>query len=150
MIGFPGRGGGPLPDLADLETARAAAERLEHEAQTGLDHAELLLKASEELARTSGLQDLRRRLSHLLARVGKPPYLGLLVAGHGEPHRIPDPDDASSAEHETLPLPADAAFPSSRTLRERRAVFVPDRGALVAGYGPEAVCACRSGEAAPC
>lgn len=45
-----------------LETARAAAEQarsdaehLEHEAQAGLDHAELLLRASEELAQTSGL-----------------------------------------------------------------------------------------------
>lgn len=129
-----------------LETARAAAERargeaerLEREAQTGLDHAELLLKASEELAQTSGLEDVRRRLHDLLAGVGKPSYVGLLVVGQDELRRIPDPDDASSVEREVLTLPTGAAFPSARAMRERRTVFVPDREALVAGYSPEAV-----------
>lgn len=42
-------------------------------------------------------------------------------------------------EHEVLCLPADAAFPSARALRERRTVFVPDREALIADYSPEAV-----------
>ncbi|WP_329312542.1 SpoIIE family protein phosphatase [Streptomyces sp. NBC_01278] len=129
-----------------LETARAAAERargdaerLEHEAQAGLDHAELLLRASEELAQTSGLEDLRRRLRDLFVGVGKPSYVGLLVVDEGELRRIPDPDDAHSVERELLTLPADAAFPSARAVRERRTVFVPDRDALVAGYGPDAV-----------
>ncbi|MFD7553823.1 GAF domain-containing SpoIIE family protein phosphatase [Streptomyces sp. NPDC059835] len=129
-----------------VEAARAAAERargqaeiLEHEAQTGLDHAELLLKASEELAQTSGLEDVRRRLHDLLGGVGKPSYVGLLVSDHNELHRIPDPDDTNTVEHESPTLPADAAFPSATAMRERRTVFVPDREALVTGYGPEAV-----------
>lgn len=129
-----------------LETARAAAERarsdaqrLEHEAQAGLDHAELLLRASEELAQTSGLEDVRRRLRDLFVGVGKPSYVGLLVAGKDELHRVPDPDIEHSVEHEVLTMPLSAAFPSTRALRERRAVFVPDREALVADYGPEAV-----------
>ncbi|MFD5507141.1 SpoIIE family protein phosphatase [Streptomyces sp. NPDC127051] len=129
-----------------LETARAAAERaqgdaerLEHEAQAGLDHAELLLRASEELSQTSGLEDLRRRLRDLFVGVGKPSYVGLLVTGDNGLHRIPDPDVVHSVEHELLSLPRDAAFPSARAMREGRTVFVPDREALVAGYGPEAV-----------
>ncbi|MFD3539145.1 GAF domain-containing SpoIIE family protein phosphatase [Streptomyces sp. NPDC058662] len=129
-----------------LETARAAAERargdavrLEHEAQAGLDHAELLLRASEELAQTSGLEDVRRRLGDLFVGVGKPSYVGLLVSDKEALHRIPDPDVTYLLEQEALVLPADAAFPSARALRERRSVFVPDRDALVAGYGPEAV-----------
>ncbi|MFF3721492.1 SpoIIE family protein phosphatase [Streptomyces erythrochromogenes] len=129
-----------------LETARAAAEsarsdaqRLEHEAQAGMDHAELLLRASEELAQTSGLEDVRRRLRDLFVGVGKPSYVGLLVAGKDELHRIADPDIAHSVEQEVLTLPVEAAFPSTRAMRERRAVFVPDREALVAGYAPEAV-----------
>ncbi|MFE7595648.1 SpoIIE family protein phosphatase [Streptomyces sp. NPDC057494] len=129
-----------------LETARAAAERarseaesLEHEAQVGLDHAELLLKASEELAQTSGLEDVRRRLHDLLVGVGKPSYVGLLVAGQDELRRIPDPDDASSVEREFLTLPTGAAFPSARAMREGRTVFVPHREALVEEFGPEAV-----------
>ncbi|WP_374199375.1 PP2C family protein-serine/threonine phosphatase [Streptomyces sp. ISL-44] len=112
---------------------------MEHEAQAGLDHAELLLKASEELAQTSGLEDVRRRLHDLLAGVGKPSYVGLLVAGQNELRRIPDPDDANSVERESLTLPTGAAFPSARALQERRTVFVPDRKALVAEYSPEAV-----------
>ncbi|MFD4867068.1 SpoIIE family protein phosphatase [Streptomyces sp. NPDC058412] len=129
-----------------LETARAAAElarndaqRLEQEAQAGMDHAELLLRASEELAQTSGLEDVRRRLRDLFVGVGKPSYVGLLVAGEGELHRVPDPDIAHAVEREVLTLPADAAFPSTQAMRERRTVFVPDREAMVAGYSPEAV-----------
>ncbi|MFF4297300.1 GAF domain-containing SpoIIE family protein phosphatase [Streptomyces vinaceus] len=129
-----------------LETARAAAEharsdaqRLEQEAQAGLDHAELLLRASEELAQTSGLEDVRRRLRDLFVGVGKPSYVGLLVAEKDELHRVPDPDITHAAEREVLVLPADAAFPSSQALRERRTVFVADREAMVAGYGTKAV-----------
>lgn len=129
-----------------LETARAAAERargdaerLEQEAQTGMDHAELLLRASEELAQTSGLEDVRRRLRDLFVGAGKPSYVGLLVADKDELHRIADPDVEHSVEREVLTLPVSAEFPSTRAMRERRAVFVPDREALVAGYSPEAV-----------
>ncbi len=129
-----------------LETARAAAERarndaqrLEREAQAGLDHAELLLRASEELAQTSGLEDVRRRLRDLFVGVGKPTYVGLLVADEDELHRVPDPDIAHAVEREVLTLPADAAFPSTQAMRERRTVFVADREAMVADYSPEAV-----------
>ncbi|WP_329107103.1 SpoIIE family protein phosphatase [Streptomyces sp. NBC_01439] len=129
-----------------LETARAAADRarndaqrLEQEAQAGMDHAELLLRASEELAQTSGLEDVRRRLRDLFVGVGKPTHVGLLVAGEDELHRIPDPDIAHAVEREVLTLPADAAFPSTQAMRERRTVFVPDREAMVADYSPEAV-----------
>ncbi|WP_319311920.1 SpoIIE family protein phosphatase [Streptomyces sp. TX20-6-3] len=129
-----------------LETARAAAEharrdaqRLEHEAQAGLDHAELLLTASEELARTSGLEDVRRRLKDLFGGVGKPSYVGLLVAGKGGLRWVPDPDGARTVERELLALPADAAFlPSTQALRQRRPVFVADRSATVADYGTQA------------
>ncbi|MFD3471434.1 SpoIIE family protein phosphatase [Streptomyces sp. NPDC058682] len=129
-----------------LETARAAAERarsdaqrMEQVAQAGLDHAELLLRASEELAQTSGLEDVRRRLRDLFVGVGKPSYVGLLVADKDELHRVADPDIEHSVEQEVLTLPVNAAFPSTRAMRERRAVFVPDREALVAEYSPEAV-----------
>ncbi|MFA7761654.1 SpoIIE family protein phosphatase [Streptomyces sp. NPDC048723] len=129
-----------------LETARAAAEharndaeRLEQEAQAGMDHAELLLRASEELAQTSGLEDVRRRLRDLFVGAGKPSYVGLLVADKDELHRVADPDVEHSVEREVLTLPVSAAFPSARAMREGRAVFVPDREALVAGYSPEAV-----------
>ncbi|MFD6471582.1 SpoIIE family protein phosphatase [Streptomyces goshikiensis] len=121
------------------ELARGDAQRLEQEAQAGLDHAELLLRASEELAQTSGLEDVRRRVRDLFMGAGKPSYVGLLVADKDELHRVPDPDIDHSVEREVLTLSVGAAFPSTRAMRERRAVFVPDREALVAGYSPEAV-----------
>ncbi len=124
---------------ASAERARSDAQRLEQEAQAGLDHAELLLRASEELAQTSGLEDVRRRLRELFVGAGKPSYVGLLVADKDGLHRVPDPDIAHSLEHEVLTLPVTAAFPSTRALLERRAVFVPDRKAMVADYSPEAV-----------
>ncbi|WUD79216.1 hypothetical protein OG490_00710 [Streptomyces sp. NBC_00503] len=102
-----------------LETARAAAERaqsdaqrLEHEAQAGLDHAELLLRASEELAQTSGLEDVRRRLRDLFVGAGKPSYVGLQVAGKDELHRVPDPDIEDSVEHQVLTMPVMGQIPS--------------------------------------
>lgn len=129
-----------------LETARAAAEqarsdaqRLERQAQAGMDHAELLLRASEELAQTSGLEDVRRRVRDLFVGVGKPSYVGLLVADKDELHRVADPDIENAVERGVLTLSVDAAFPSTRAMKERRAVFVPDREAMVADYGTEAV-----------
>ncbi|MFD4247615.1 SpoIIE family protein phosphatase [Streptomyces sp. NPDC058525] len=124
---------------ATAERAQSDAERLEREAQAGLDHVELLLRASEELAQTSGLEDVRRRLRQLFVGVGKPAYVGLLIADRNELHRVPDPDISSSVEREVRTLPLGAAFPSTRAMRERRAVLVPDRKALVAEYAPEAV-----------
>ncbi|MFG3024450.1 PP2C family protein-serine/threonine phosphatase [Streptomyces sp. NPDC048254] len=128
---------------ATAEQARSDAERLEHEAQAGLDHAELLLRASEELAQTSGLEDVRRRLRDLFSGVGKPAYVGLLVAekvaDKQELRRIPHPDIVYAMEQEVPLLPTDAAFPGARAFRERRTVFVPDRQALVADHSPEAV-----------
>ncbi|MFE2070432.1 SpoIIE family protein phosphatase [Streptomyces sp. NPDC059467] len=124
---------------ATAEQARSDAERLEHEAQAGLDHAELLLRASEELAQTSGIEDVRRRLRDLFSGVGKPSYVGLLVADKQELRRIPHPDIAYAMEREAPSLPTDAAFPSARAFREGRTVFVPDRQALVTDYSPEAV-----------
>ncbi|MFE3996100.1 SpoIIE family protein phosphatase [Streptomyces goshikiensis] len=121
------------------ELARSDAQRLEQQAQAGLDHAELLLRASEELAQTSGLEDVRRRVRDLFMGAGKPSYVGLLVADKDELHRVPDPDIEHSVEREILTLTVGTAFPSTRAMRERRAVFVPDREALVAGYSPEAV-----------
>lgn len=129
-----------------LETARGAAEharrdarRLEQEAQAGLGHAELLLRASEELAQTSGLDDVRRRLRDLFGGVGKPSYVGLLVAGKDDLRWVPDPDGARAVERELLTLPPDAAFlPSTQALRQRRTVFVADRAAMVAAYGTQA------------
>ncbi|MFF4298725.1 SpoIIE family protein phosphatase [Streptomyces vinaceus] len=124
---------------AGADRARSDAQRLEREAQAGLDHAELLLRASEELAQTSGLDDVRRRLRDLFVGAGKPSYVGLLVADKDELHRVPDPDVEHAVEREVLTMPVTAAFPSTRALRERRAVFVPDREALVSEYGPEAL-----------
>ncbi|MEU9380140.1 SpoIIE family protein phosphatase [Streptomyces sp. NPDC048279] len=126
---------------ATAEQARRDAERLEHEAQAGLDHAELLLRASEELAQTSGLEDVRRRLRDLFSGVGKPAYVGLLVADEQELRRIPHPDIVYALEREVPLLATDAAFPSALAFRERRTVFVPDRQALVAEHSPEAVAA---------
>ncbi|MFI1151038.1 SpoIIE family protein phosphatase [Streptomyces sp. NPDC020817] len=124
---------------AGADRARSDAQRLERDAQAGLDHAELLLRASEELARTSGLEDVRRRLRDLFVGAGKPSYVGLLVAEKDELHWVPDPDIEHAVEREVLTMPVTAAFPSARAMRERRPVFVPDREALVADYGPEAV-----------
>ncbi|MFJ3727562.1 hypothetical protein ACIPYQ_34030 [Streptomyces sp. NPDC090045] len=128
-----------------LETARAAAERarndaqrMEQVAQAGLDHAELLLRASEELAQTSGLEDVRRRCGTSSSASGNPRTSACSSPTRTNCTGLPT-RTSSTVEQEVLTLPVNAAFASTRAMRERRAVFVPDREALVAEYSPEAV-----------
>lgn len=150
---------------ATAEQARSDTERLEHEAQAGLDHAELLLRASEELAQTSGLEDVRRRLRDLFSGVGKPAYVGLLVAekvaDKQELRRIPHPDIVYAMEQEVPLLPTDAAFrapgPSVNaarcsypTARRSSPTTAPRRSPSSTAWASAQCCACRSGAAAPC
>ncbi|MCF3961873.1 GAF domain-containing SpoIIE family protein phosphatase [Streptomyces fuscigenes] len=121
----------------EAEEGRDSARELEQQARQGLQHAELLLAASEDLAQSVGVEDVRRRLRSLFAEpVG---YVGLLLAENGGLRRVQDPDVEYRAEGDQPFVPLDTAFPSTRAFREGRTVLVPDRDALAAEYSEEAL-----------
>lgn len=131
-----------LRDLADLSAACSVELRLRiagEQLQSDRDHADLLLRASVELARSSGMTDVLRRLRHLYEGPSQPCYVGLLLAKGTGLHRVVDANDVRPTEQSLAALPLDSDFPSARTMREQRAVFVPDHATLAADYSAEAV-----------
>lgn len=131
-----------MQDLGDLTAAcsvelrmRIATEQLRQDR----DHADLLLRASVELGHSRDLTDLTRRLRRLFHGPSDPSFVGLMLADGRGLWRVVDPDDVKPVEAAIERLDLDAGFPSTRAMREQRTVFVPDHGALVHGFSPEAV-----------
>jgi transcriptional regulator with GAF, ATPase, and Fis domain len=119
--------------------ARAAQRRtqaLAGRARQAQAAAELLLRAAEELTGTASVEEVRTRVRELVSGDLKPSYVGLqLLEGKTlrrlRDERAPQPIDTV---HEYTGIGAD--FATSRALRERRMVTVPDRDHVVAEYGP--------------
>ncbi|MFE5535948.1 SpoIIE family protein phosphatase [Streptomyces sp. NPDC056519] len=118
-----------------VDVAEVAAARL----QTLLGRSQLLLRASEDLADTTGLNDVRRRVADLVSGDLKPSYIDLVLLRHGVLHRIADPV-GGDRPFEPVPEYALASnWPSSRAVRENRIIVVADRSEITSGYAPEAV-----------
>ncbi|MER7310641.1 GAF domain-containing SpoIIE family protein phosphatase [Streptomyces halstedii] len=130
-----------LRDLRDLAEACSVELRLRiatQQIRRDRDQADVLLRASVELARSRELSDLVRRLHRLFGGPVEPSYVTLLLADERGLSRVAHPDDARPEEGAVDHLERDADFPSAQAMREQRTVFVPDRAALADGYGPEA------------
>lgn len=125
------------------EDAQHAADTAEDEAmrvQTLLDRSQLLLRMSETLADTSGLDEVRRKVADLVSGDLKPSYIGLVLLGKGLLHRVPDPITGDSPfEDVPTPYPVDPSWPSAASVRENRMIVINDRAELATTYGPEAV-----------
>ncbi|WP_245179927.1 GAF domain-containing SpoIIE family protein phosphatase [Streptomyces montanisoli] len=119
------------------EEGRREAQQLERRARHGMEQAELLLRASEDLAQSIGVGDVRRRLHGLFGEQG--PYVGLLVAEEHGLRRVYDPDADQAIVDEPGHLAADDDFPTARAFRERRAVLVPDRETFARDYSAGAL-----------
>ncbi|MEU1734719.1 SpoIIE family protein phosphatase [Streptosporangium sp. NPDC020145] len=144
-----------LTDLADLaaacsselrlrlasraaEDARAAAEEARATAQA---NAAMLLRASQEMAEATSVQDVRQRLRHLVIGALAPHYIGLSLLRDGRLTRVPDTDGPHEVEEVLGQYDTEAPFPSARALRDRRMIAIPSREDLAARYSPEAVAA---------
>jgi serine phosphatase RsbU (regulator of sigma subunit) len=125
------------------EEASEAARRAWHQARLGREHAELLLRASQDMARCSTVQDVRLRLRHLFNIDGGPSYVGLLLVDEHGLRRIPDPEHVHQVERELAHVPAQAPFPSATALARRRPVLVRDRAAMKR-YAPQAAAAAEA------
>ncbi|OON78096.1 SpoIIE family protein phosphatase [Streptomyces tsukubensis] len=129
-------------ERAAAERARGAAQSYGRQARLAQDHAELLLRVSEELTPSAGVEDVRRRLRDLFAATLKPCYVGLSLVEDSTLRRVADPERPYAPEEGDEAVYAQSSdLPSARALRERRVVSVPDRETLVAEYSADAVAA---------
>ncbi|MFJ9548213.1 GAF domain-containing SpoIIE family protein phosphatase [Streptomyces erythrochromogenes] len=133
------------------ETVRQAREAAEGEATRVhelLNRSELLLRASEDLADTSGLDDVRRRVGDLVGGELEPAGIDLVLVRQGLLHRVTGPADG----HVLGPPPGRPAgpfglgshWPVARAVREHRMIVVdgpPAAGGADAAPGSRATAA---------
>ncbi|MFE5620765.1 SpoIIE family protein phosphatase [Streptomyces virginiae] len=128
--------------------AREAAEDAAHAAAGEatrvhelLDRSELLLRASEDLADTSGLEDVRQRVGDLVSGDLKPARIELVLVRQGMLHPVLSPVDGGF----TVPagpvsdaVPLHAHWPVARAVRENRMVVVDAQaeGDRAAAFSP--------------
>ncbi|MFF8574117.1 GAF domain-containing SpoIIE family protein phosphatase [Streptomyces sp. NPDC015408] len=121
--------------------ARERADVMQQGTRTALKRSQLLLRAADALADTTGLSEVRQRVSELVSGDLKPHYVGLVLAERRRMRRLIDRTGIAPVEysHETYSI--DSAWPTARAARERRTVIVHSPEELAAEYGPEAVAA---------
>ncbi|WP_158717907.1 SpoIIE family protein phosphatase [Streptomyces sp. NRRL F-2664] len=112
--------------VAAVDAARAAAGNASR-AHVLLDRSELLLRASEDLADTSGLDDVRQRVGDLVGGDLKPALVDLVLVRRGMLHAVPSPvggDFGGTGRVGTEGLALDSERPVARAVRENRMVVV--------------------------
>ncbi|MCP3754602.1 SpoIIE family protein phosphatase [Streptomyces sp. TBY4] len=153
-----------VQDLSDLAAAYSAQARMRARTEIGrqareaaeeessrvhelLNRSELLLRASEDLADTRGLDDVRQRVGDLVSGDLKPARVDLILVRQGTLHRVPSPVDGDAPLGGVPGQFALAShWPVSRAVRENRMVVVVDAhadpdapGGTVAGPGFDAL-----------
>lgn len=124
----------------DAEEAAYAAEGEATRVQSLLGRSQLLLRAAEDLADTSSLDDVRRQVGELVSGDIKPSYIGMTLLRQGMLHRVADPIDGDMPFEDVPELyPLNPAWPTARAVRDNRMIVINDRVELTAAYGPEAV-----------
>ncbi|MFJ9767764.1 SpoIIE family protein phosphatase [Streptomyces erythrochromogenes] len=138
------------------ETVRQAREAAEGEATRVhelLNRSELLLRASEDLADTSGLDDVRRRVGDLVGGELEPAGIDLVLVRQGMLHHVTgrpaDGDGACGAPAGRLtePFGLGSGWPVARAVREHRTIVV--HGPSAAGTAGAGAGAAPGGPATP-
>ncbi|MFI5762418.1 SpoIIE family protein phosphatase [Streptomyces sp. NPDC051563] len=132
-----------VQDLSDLAAACSAQARMRMRSEIGrqareaaeeeasrvhglLNRSELLLRASEDLADTRGLDDVRQRVGDLVSGDLKPARVDLLLVRQGVFHGVSSPVDGDASPGgvpEQFAL--GSHWPVARAVRENRMVVVP-------------------------
>jgi GAF domain-containing protein len=120
------------------ETSDATTRAYSAQVTVALDRAQLMLRAAEDLADTTGLVEVRRKVRHLVSGDLKPSYVGFVLLDGEQLRRVPDPESDYAPESRTPVFPVDSPFPSARAVREGQMVVITDCSTLVDEYGPEA------------
>ncbi|MFD9791455.1 PP2C family protein-serine/threonine phosphatase [Streptomyces sp. NPDC059070] len=105
------------------EDAAQAAQGVAHRAQERLIRSELLLRASEDLADTSGLEEVRQRVGDLVSGDLKPVCIDLALLHHGALHHVRAP---LAGEGPAVPESFDVGspWPAAQAVRENRMIVV--------------------------
>ncbi len=129
---------------AEAEAARRAADGSHQQvqayaaqAQVALERSELMLRAAEDLADTSGLVEVRRRVRDLVSGDLKPAYVGLVLRDGDQLRRVPDPEITYVHEHLRAVVPLDSALPSARAIRDGQLIVSHDRSTVETLHGQE-------------
>ncbi|MFJ5933943.1 SpoIIE family protein phosphatase [Streptomyces sp. NPDC093071] len=136
-----------LEDLAQacsvqlrLRVSAQEARRAGGQAATLLRNSRLLLRAAETMARTSGLEQVRRQVGDLVSGDLRPAYVGLVLRQEGALRRVPDRMASSVPLEKHFPVyDLHEQWPSAQAARENRIVLISDRQTLVDHYHPDTV-----------
>ncbi|WP_225860886.1 GAF domain-containing SpoIIE family protein phosphatase [Streptomyces triticiradicis] len=125
---------------ADEARARAEADDATRRHRAALERSQLLLRAADALADTTGLADVREQVRDLAGSDLKPAYVGLVLVEGDTARRLRRMvdvmgDTPMGRTHETYAL--DAAWPTARAVRENRTITVTDTARLERDYAPE-------------
>ncbi|MDJ1645296.1 GAF domain-containing SpoIIE family protein phosphatase [Streptomyces pakalii] len=129
------------------EAARGEAATSAGRYRLSLERSQLLLRAADALADTTGLAEVSETVRHLVTGDLKPVYVGLVLVEGVRQDRLRRLVDARGSapmerEHESYGL--DAGWPTARAARENRTITVSDEAELARDYSPEAVAAFNS------
>ncbi|MEU9148598.1 SpoIIE family protein phosphatase [Streptomyces sp. NPDC048349] len=124
------------------EAAEEAAQAAEGEATRAhelLNRSELLLRASEDLADTSSLDDVRQRVGDLVSGDLKPAAIDLVLVRQGRLHPVMSPV-AGEAPPGRVPgtVDVDSDWPVARAVRDNRMIVVGGRRGAGAPSAPPA------------
>lgn len=121
--------------------ARERADVMQQGTRTALKRSQLLLRAADALADTTGLSEVRQRVSELVSGDLKPHYVGLVLAERRRMRRLIDRTGVAPMEYSYETYSIDSAWPTARAAREKRTVVVHSPEELAEQYGPDAVAA---------
>ncbi|WP_107451550.1 SpoIIE family protein phosphatase [Actinacidiphila rubida] len=128
---------------SDMAEARARADDTAARYRTALDRSQLLLRAADALADTTGLVEVRQGVQDLVTGDLKPSYIGLVLAEGDRLRRIVTTTEHIDVEHVYERYGLDDAWPTARAARENRTVTVQGDADLARNYSPEALAAFR-------
>lgn len=123
--------------------ARLTADELRGRTQTALRRSQLLLRAADTLADTTGLEGVRQQVRDLVTSDLEPVYVGLVLAEGGRMRRLVDRMDSTPFESRYETYGLGSAWPTARAARENRTISIHTPEELAAGYGPDAAAAYR-------
>ncbi|TKK91279.1 serine/threonine protein phosphatase [Herbidospora galbida] len=111
------------------------------QAQAALSRAELLLRTADELAATTSLVDIRRRVRNLVVSDLEPVYVSLVLAEGRRLRRVIDDEIPRTVETSARQYDVDPHGPTSEAFRRERMIELTDPVALRDGYGDAALAA---------
>ncbi|GLX93855.1 GAF domain-containing SpoIIE family protein phosphatase [Herbidospora sp. NBRC 101105] len=111
------------------------------QAQAALSRSELLLRLADDLAGTTSLLDVRRRVQRLMGSDLEPVYVGLVLAEDDRLRRVIDDEIPRTVETLARQYDVDPHGPTSEAFRRERMVELTDPAALRDGYGDAALAA---------